>query len=88
MRSKKEIIRSGSNCKEILIFGVSIFLKGSKEHNNGKSAFTKAHVPWEQIYIEDCKDWKEAREKEKYYKTTKGKKELLNKIGAVVQRIE
>jgi putative endonuclease len=40
------------------------------EHNNRKSKFTSGHTPWIIYYIESCSGIKEAREKEKYYKST------------------
>ena len=47
--------------------------KRLKEHNNGKSKFTKGHLPWKIIYFEGPFDTKTARKKEKYYKSTAGK---------------
>jgi putative endonuclease len=40
------------------------------EHNNHKSKFTSAHTPWIIYYQESCSSLAEAREKEKYYKST------------------
>lgn len=54
-----------------------------KEHNQGKNLSTKSKIPWELDYVEVCKDRKEAREKEVYYKTGSGRetlKELLKLI--------
>jgi len=53
-----------------------------KQHNRGKSKFTKGHVPWKLLYQEKIGNLKEARIKEKYYKTAAGKrrlKKLLNR---------
>jgi len=50
-----------------------------KEHNEGKNKFTKGHRPWKIIYTEDYPDWKTARNREKYFKTSAGKK-WLHKI--------
>ena len=47
-----------------------------KEHNSGKSRFTKGHLPWEIIYTESHPDWAAARIREKYLKTAAGKKWL------------
>jgi putative endonuclease len=44
-----------------------------KEHNAGKNRFTKGHMPWKIIFIEEFPDWKTARLKEKYLKTAAGK---------------
>ncbi len=50
------------------------------EHNQGKNRFTKGHLPWKLIYIEPCKDWATGRMREKYLKTTSGKKWLRTQI--------
>ena len=50
------------------------------EHNAGKSRFTKGHRPWKLIYTEPHKDWAEARPREKYLKTSTGKKWLRGKL--------
>jgi putative endonuclease len=47
-----------------------------KEHNSGKNRYTKAHLPWKIIYTEQFPDWTTARVKEKYLKSTAGKKWL------------
>ncbi|HRH34750.1 MAG TPA: GIY-YIG nuclease family protein [Catalimonadaceae bacterium] len=44
-----------------------------KEHNAGKSRFTKGHFPWKIIYFEEQPDFVQGRTKEKYFKTTNGK---------------
>jgi putative endonuclease len=53
-----------------------------KEHNAGKSKFTKGHTPWELKYFEVCNSRQEARVKEKYFKSGIGR-EYINKIMAV-----
>ena len=47
------------------------------EHNAGKSKFTSGHRPWVVMYSETQPDWKSARIREKYLKTTTGKKWLM-----------
>ena len=44
-----------------------------KEHNAGKSRFTKGHIPWKIIYTEQRNSWAEARIREKYLKSYAGK---------------
>jgi len=44
-----------------------------KEHNRGKSKFTKGHRPWKLVYFEEAMDWKSARVREKYLKSAAGK---------------
>ncbi|MGD9931491.1 MAG: GIY-YIG nuclease family protein [Mangrovibacterium sp.] len=52
-----------------------------KQHNQGKSHFTKGHIPWVLLYSEKIGDLKDARQKEKYYKTAAGKKKLKSILG-------
>jgi putative endonuclease len=47
-----------------------------KEHNAGKNRYTKGHLPWKIIYTEQHPDWATARTREKYLKSTAGKKWL------------
>ncbi len=50
-----------------------------KEHNAGKSKFTKGHRPWVLLYSETYENWEEGRVREKYLKSAAGKKWLLKK---------
>jgi putative endonuclease len=43
------------------------------EHNAGKMRSTKGFVPWELVYSEECFDRKTAREREKFFKSGKGR---------------
>lgn len=43
------------------------------EHNNGEEISTKAYVPFELIFYEAYLNGKDAKRREKYFKTTKGK---------------
>ena len=47
-----------------------------KEHNAGKTKFTKGHIPWELVYDEEASDFAEGRKREKYLKSSAGKKWL------------
>ena len=38
-----------------------------KEHNAGKSKYTKSFRPWEIIYQEETDDWASGRKREKYF---------------------
>lgn len=65
----------------IIYIGIAINAeKRLVDHNKGESKFTKGHLPWELIYKEDCEDWTSARKKEKYYKTSEGKRKLLKNL--------
>ncbi len=47
-----------------------------KEHNSGKSKFTKAYLPWKFIYTEFVGERNKARVREKYLKYGVGKEFL------------
>ena len=49
-------------------------LKRLNEHNAGKSKFTSGFVPWHVIHVESFKSMKEARIREKYFKTGAGRR--------------
>jgi len=50
--------------------------KRLKEHNAGKSKYTKGLKPWRTIYRELQPDWETARKREKYLKSGVGKEFL------------
>lgn len=47
-----------------------------KEHNSGKSKYTSKFIPWEIIHKEEFDNRIEARSKEKYYKSSAGRRKL------------
>ena len=51
-----------------------------REHNAGKSKFTKGYRPWKLVYTEVIYTRKEARRREKYLKSTTGKRWLKTKL--------
>lgn len=56
-----------------------------KEHNAGKMKSTKGFRPWKLAYIEEFDTFKEARDREKYFKTGSGREFIKYKIGLVAQ---
>jgi putative endonuclease len=46
------------------------------EHNAGKSLYTRKFKPWKVAYKEEVLDRKSAKEKEKYFKTSAGRKKI------------
>jgi len=48
-----------------------------KEHNNGYSKSTKAYLPLELIHYEAYRNIKDAKRREMYLKTNKGKTTIL-----------
>jgi putative endonuclease len=51
-----------------------------EQHNAGKSKYTSGHRPWELVYQETFATSKEARAREKYFKTASGRRFLDNKL--------
>ena len=51
-----------------------------KEHNNGRSKFTSAYKPWKAIYTEQVLNFTEGRIREKYLKTSAGKKFIQKQL--------
>ena len=51
------------------------------QHNQGKSKFTRGHIPWKILYTEKAGDLKNARKIEKYYKSAAGKRKLKKILG-------
>ena len=50
-----------------------------REHNSGKTKSTKGYRPWTLIFTEQCATRAEAREREKFYKSGRGK-EILKRM--------
>jgi putative endonuclease len=46
------------------------------EHNSGKSNFTSKYKPWKLVYTEEVSDRIVAREREKYFKSAAGRKQI------------
>ena len=54
--------------------------KRLREHNDGKSNYTKHRGPYELIYYEACKYEGDARSRETYLKSGKGKRFLKSRL--------
>ncbi len=54
--------------------------KRLKEHNTGKSNYTKKHMPYDIIYYEACLNEEDARSRELYLKSGMGKRYLKNRL--------
>ena len=54
--------------------------KRFKEHNDGKAIYTKGRGPFELIYYEACAEQKDARSRELYLKSGKGKRYLKSRL--------
>ncbi len=51
-----------------------------RDHNEGKSPYTKKYRPWVRFYLEEVEIAAKARKKEKYYKSGWGRKILKSKL--------
>lgn len=56
--------------------------KRLKQHNEGKSTYTKGRGPFQLIYYEACLSEEHARSRELYLKSGMGKRYLKNRLGA------
>ena len=54
--------------------------KRLKEHNQGASQSTQYYLPWKIIYCEACRDILDAKRREKYLKTSQGRRFLKRRI--------
>jgi len=58
-----------------LYFGYTVDLKKRLgEHNKGLNFSTKKYKPWKLIYYEACLNERDARRREKYLKSTQGRR--------------
>ena len=62
--------------------------KRVEEHNLGISKATKARIPLELVYYEFCLNQKDAMGREKYLKTTWGKRYIKNRIKNYLEKME
>lgn len=51
-----------------------------KEHNSGKSIYTKRYKPWKLIYTEEFENYVDVRKREKYLKSASGRRIVLKRI--------
>ncbi len=70
-----------SESKENLYIGYTNNLKKRiEEHNLGKNKSTKPYIPWKLIYYEACLNVEDARRREKYLKTSQGRRLLKRRL--------
>lgn len=50
------------------------------EHNRGLNFSTKRYIPWDLIYYEACLSESDARRRERYFKTTQGRRLLKRRL--------
>jgi putative endonuclease len=51
-----------------------------KEHNQGLNILTKKYLPWNIIYYEACLNKEDAVRRERYFKTTQGRRLLKRRL--------
>ncbi len=54
--------------------------KRLKEHNQGLVESTRTYRPWQLIYYEACFNEKDAKRREKYFKTSQGRRLLKRRL--------
>ncbi len=60
--------------------------KRFKQHNDGKSTYTKGRGPYELVYYEACLDEKDARSREVYLKSGRGKRFIKSRLNRFLFR--
>jgi putative endonuclease len=68
------ILQSLKNKNQIYIGYTENLKVRLSKHNKGLVKSTKPYLPWELIFYEAYKSKKDAKRREKYFKTTKGRK--------------
>ena len=51
-----------------------------KEHNDGRSTYTKTRGPYELVYYDACLNEQDARSRETYFKSGKGKRYIKYRL--------
>jgi putative endonuclease len=59
--------------------------KRVEEHNSGMSSSTKGRIPLKLVYYEFCLNLKDAMKRERYLKTTWGKRYIKNRISTYLK---
>lgn len=65
-----ESLKSGS----LYIGFTNNLRKRFEEHNRGLNFSTKPYLPWKLIYYEACLSEEDAKRREKYFKTSQGRR--------------
>lgn len=68
-------------CPKTYVGSTTNLMRRLKEHEQGKSSFTKRHRPWKVVYKEQFLNIGEERERERYFKSAAGRrfiKKILN----------
>jgi putative endonuclease len=64
-----------------IYIGITLdIIRRLQEHNSGKSRYTKAFKPWKVFYTEECENYPTARNRELFFKTSTGRRELKRRL--------
>jgi len=74
------LIKSKKFPEQLYIGYTAVLKKRLTEHNQGLTFSTKRYKPWELIYYEACLEEDDAKRREKYFKTTQGKRLLKTRL--------
>lgn len=74
------VLRSSKN-NNFYVGYTNNFKRRIDEHNNGQVESTKNRLPFKLIYWEGCMSQKDALRREKYLKTSWGKRYIKNRLG-------
>lgn len=66
--------------EDLYIGYTSDLKKRVQEHNRGLSSYTKYKRPWKLIYYEACLNKNDAKRREKYFKTSQGRRLLKRRL--------
>jgi len=74
------VLKSLSSSNELYI-GYTVDLKKRLvEHNQKQNFSTKRYAPWKLIYYEACLNESDAKRREKYFKTSQGRRLLKRRL--------
>ena len=74
-------VLQSTSVKDELYIGFSTDLRNRlKEHNQKQNFSTKRHAPWKLIYYEACLNEIDAKRREKYFKSSQGRRLLRRRL--------
>lgn len=79
------VLQSEKNKDWLYVGYTEDLVKRLKEHNKGKNVATKPHRPFKPIFYEAYSNKKDAKRREKYLKTTKGRTTLRSMLEDTLQ---
>ena len=68
------------NGGELYIGSTDNLKRRLEEHNQGLNFSTKRYKPWKYVYIEGCLEKTDAARREKYLKSTQGRRMLRKRL--------